>query len=100
MARRKPSGMLTIPTFCRGNAGFLTAGRVQPGPIATSQIVMTVPPTRQATAPQVLNRFQKRGKRIGGKLADDAMTKATPATSAAALAVAPIRAASQIESSP
>ena len=66
----------------------------------TSHIVITDPPTSEATAPQVLNRFQNRVKRIAGRLAAAAMTNATPATSAAALAVAPTRAASQIESSP
>ena len=92
--------MLTMPTFCSGNAGFLTAGKVHPGPIATSQMVTTVPPTRQATAPHVLKRFQNRVNRIAGRFAADAITNATPATRAAALAVAPIRAASQIDSRP
>ena len=68
--------------------------------MATSQIVTSVPPTREATAPHVLNRFQKRVNRIAGRLAADAITKATPATRAAALAVAPTRAASQMDNSP
>src|ERR1700687_6311888 len=96
----KPTGMATMPTFWSGNAGCATAGRVQPGPTATSQMVTTVPPTKQATAPQVLNRFQKRVNRIAGRFADEAMTKATPATSAAAVEVAPVLAASQIERRP
>ena len=89
-----------MPTFCSGKAGCSFTGTVQPGPMATSQMVTAVPPTSEATAPQVLNRFQKRVKRIAGRLAADAMTNATPATRAAALAVAPTRAASQIDRSP
>jgi len=100
IASANPIGMLTMPTFWSGNAGWALAGSVQPGPMATSQIVTTVPPTSEATAPQVLNRFQKRVKRIAGRFAAEAITNATPATSAAALAVAPTRAASQIERSP
>src|SRR5258708_36278221 len=92
--------MTTMPTFGNGKAGCATAGRVQPGPIATSHMVTTVPPTNDATAPQVLNRFQNRVKRMAGKLADAAITNATPATSAATLAVAPTLAAGQLESRP
>src|SRR5438094_218522 len=61
--------MLTMPTFCSGKAGFGLAGTVQPGPMATSQIVTRLPPTRDATAPHVLNRFQNRVNRMAGRLA-------------------------------
>src|SRR5919201_5861985 len=100
MAATNPSGMLTMPTFWSGKAGFLTAGSVQPGPIETSQMVTIVPTRRPDTAPEVLKRFQKSVNRMTGRLAADAITNATPATSAATLAVAPTLAASQIESSP
>src|SRR5258706_7709613 len=96
----KPTGIATMPTFCNGKAGWATAGSVQPGPTATSQMVTTVPPTSEATAPQVLNRFQNKVKRIAGRFADAAITNATPATSAATLAVAPVLAASHIERKP
>src|SRR2546423_15308707 len=100
IASTNPTGMLTMPTFCSGKAGCAFTGTVQPGPMATSQMVTAVPPTSEATAPQVLNRFQKSVNRIAGRFAADAMTNATPATRAAALAGAPTRAASQVDRDP
>src|SRR5207245_7573107 len=60
IASANPIGMLTMPTFWSGNGGWALAGSVSLGPMATSQIVTTVPPTSEATAPQVLNGFQNR----------------------------------------
>src|SRR5256886_17554975 len=97
IASTNPTGMLTMPTFCSGKAGCAFTGTVQPGPMATSQMVTAVPPTSEATAPQVLNRFQKSGNSIAGRFAADALTNATPATRAAALAVVPIRLAREID---
>src|SRR2546430_13381871 len=97
IASANPIGMLTMPRVGSGKAGWAFTGTVQPGPMATSQMVTAVPPTSEATAPQVLNLFQKSVNSIAGRFAADAMTNATPATRAAALAVAPTRAAREID---
>src|SRR2546429_633531 len=44
IASANPIGMLTMPTFCSGKAGCAFTGTVQPGPMATSQMVTAGPP--------------------------------------------------------